>query len=1045
MIITQSATEEAQRATEKIQRLTQKGDPCLTQKGVVRAFFTPYFCGKFFINPNINVSMTNFRFFLKNVATIVACFAVCMMFSACDETKPEDELGKEALFTAFTFTGIEGAATINESASTITAKASATTDLTKITPIFSVSKGATVSVNNVPQVSGVTMNNFTNSVIYSVISEDTKTNKPWTVTITQDGGKDPDQPGDKALFETFTFDGIEGTATITAASPATIVAKASATTDLTTIKPSFTVSKGATVTVNNVTQVSGTTVNDFTNPVVYTVKSEDAETTTPWTVTITKDVINPGDINELTNAMINASANVTLPPGYYQVKNNLTLNSGNTLTFSPGTVILFDEDRRLEAESNAKIIANGTAAQTITFTSSNVSPAAGDWYGIYINQNGSEFSWCVFEYGSGQSSGWGMLYLDDCKASVTNCVFRNSKYSGIYLYRAGSGLTTFNNNTMSDCGETDAESYPIKVGTSANLSGIGDMGENVITTEKGIGVSGGIIPQNVTIKSYVDYLFYGSQTINNTAVLTIEAGATLKFDGNQLNVNAGAKITADGTAGTITFTSAKTTNIGAGDWYGVYINSSNNSEFKNCLFEYGAGQSSGWGMIYLDDSKASFTNCTFRNAKYNGIYLYRASSGFTTFDNNTIIDCGETDADSYPINVGTSANLSGIGDMGYNDITTAKGIGVSSGTIPRNTTIKSYVDYLFYGDQTLNNAAELTIEAGSTLKFGTDRQMDVNAGAKIIAEGTTTAPITFTSAKATNQGAGDWYGIYFDSNNSVFNYCLFEYGAGQSSGWGMIYLDDCKAGFTNCTFRDAKYNGIYLYRGSSGFTTFDNNTMSACGEDEVESYPIKAGTSAGMMSLSVMGANNTINSAKGIGISGTVSGNLTLRKYLYTVYDNISINNSSSSATLTILPGAKLMFTQNLHLIIERGGKLVAQGTAADKIIFTGTVQNKGWWDGIRFNNSDALDGNLLDHCEISYGGHGTSSDNNGNISCYGIGSTKLTVTNCNLTYSRSWGIWVYSNANPNIGTGNTYSNNGPSDNSGLGRASAGDEAIGPY
>ena len=31
--------------------------------------------------------MTNFRFFLKNVATVVACFAVYLMLSGCDEEK----------------------------------------------------------------------------------------------------------------------------------------------------------------------------------------------------------------------------------------------------------------------------------------------------------------------------------------------------------------------------------------------------------------------------------------------------------------------------------------------------------------------------------------------------------------------------------------------------------------------------------------------------------------------------------------------------------------------------------------------------------------------------------------------------------------------------------------------------------------------------------------------------------------------------------------------------------------------------------------------
>jgi hypothetical protein len=97
-------------------------------------------------------------------------------------------LGDQANFTAFTFTGIEGSATINVNSSTITAKASAATNLASIRPTFTVSKGATVRVETTSQVSGTTANNFTNPVTYTVVSEDGKTTKQWTVTITKDSG-----------------------------------------------------------------------------------------------------------------------------------------------------------------------------------------------------------------------------------------------------------------------------------------------------------------------------------------------------------------------------------------------------------------------------------------------------------------------------------------------------------------------------------------------------------------------------------------------------------------------------------------------------------------------------------------------------------------------------------------------------------------------------------------------------------------------------------------------------------------------------------------
>ncbi|WP_291300852.1 cell wall-binding repeat-containing protein [Desulfosporosinus sp. BICA1-9] len=57
-------------------------------------------------------------------------------------------------------------------------------------------------------------------------------------------------------------------------------------TDVTALKATFVSSPGSTVTVGSTTQISGTTANDFTNPVTYTVTARDSTTKT-YTVTVT--------------------------------------------------------------------------------------------------------------------------------------------------------------------------------------------------------------------------------------------------------------------------------------------------------------------------------------------------------------------------------------------------------------------------------------------------------------------------------------------------------------------------------------------------------------------------------------------------------------------------------------------------------------------------------------------------------------------------------------------------------------------------------------
>ena len=57
-------------------------------------------------------------------------------------------------------------------------------------------------------------------------------------------------------------------------------------TNLSNLVAAFTLSTGASATVGGMPQVSGSTANEFTNPITYVVTSSD-ESTRNWTVTVT--------------------------------------------------------------------------------------------------------------------------------------------------------------------------------------------------------------------------------------------------------------------------------------------------------------------------------------------------------------------------------------------------------------------------------------------------------------------------------------------------------------------------------------------------------------------------------------------------------------------------------------------------------------------------------------------------------------------------------------------------------------------------------------
>ena len=79
---------------------------------------------------------------------------------------------------------------------------------------------------------------------------------------------------------------VSGTISEISDGTATIAVAAVSGTTVTSLAATFTATQGATVKVGSTEQTSGTTTNDYTNPVVFTV-SKDGMATTTYTVTVT--------------------------------------------------------------------------------------------------------------------------------------------------------------------------------------------------------------------------------------------------------------------------------------------------------------------------------------------------------------------------------------------------------------------------------------------------------------------------------------------------------------------------------------------------------------------------------------------------------------------------------------------------------------------------------------------------------------------------------------------------------------------------------------
>lgn len=140
---------------------------------------------------------------------------------------------------------------------------------------FTAPPAATVTVGGVKQESGVTANDFTNLLTYRVTAEDGSTaDYTITLTVTKSAARE---------LLSFAFlktsnPGLSDDAPVSLTSSKTsylITLPTGA--NPSALKPTFTVSPGATVTVNGVAQISGATAADFSKVVTYRVTAENGE------------------------------------------------------------------------------------------------------------------------------------------------------------------------------------------------------------------------------------------------------------------------------------------------------------------------------------------------------------------------------------------------------------------------------------------------------------------------------------------------------------------------------------------------------------------------------------------------------------------------------------------------------------------------------------------------------------------------------------------------------------------------------------------------
>lgn len=195
---------------------------------------------------------------------------IVAFIAGCGGGSGNSDLGSAKAIFAYSLDGATG--TIDETARTIAVTVPNGTNLSALVATFT-SIGTGVKVGDVAQTSGATANNFTNPVVYTVFAGDSTTATYSVIvsvaTLTA-----------KAIT-TYSLAGYAGTVNETSKTIAVTVPNG---TNATALVATYTTT-GKEIKVGSVVQKSGSSANDFTNPVEYVVSAGDSATS-KYTVTV---------------------------------------------------------------------------------------------------------------------------------------------------------------------------------------------------------------------------------------------------------------------------------------------------------------------------------------------------------------------------------------------------------------------------------------------------------------------------------------------------------------------------------------------------------------------------------------------------------------------------------------------------------------------------------------------------------------------------------------------------------------------------------------
>lgn len=745
---------------------------------------------------------------------------------------------------------------------------------------------------------------------------------------------------------------------------------------------------------------------------------------------------------------ISTNTTWTLAGSPYVTTSTVTVTSNATLTIEPGVEVRFNANHGLVLGTSTagKLVAQGTPAQPIRFTSNLASPAPGQWNGINfaVTTPASILDHCIVEYAGAGTNNTGVRCASSTP-TIQNTTVQHSDGYGIFV--TGSNVRPLlTGNTFASNGlhplRLEIANYPTT------------FGGNVYTSNgvQAIQMLGGGVTSNLTlVNDGVPYHLTSTIQVNvnvvGTVTLTLVPGTVLAFaaaTGIQVGDNLATEfgvLSAQGTSSQpIVFTSSSPSPA-PGQWNGIsFPVTTAASILSHCTVEYG-GAGTNNANVRVSSSTPTIEDSLLSSSDAYGLYVTGANVR-PTIRANTFTQNGGHPLRIEVSNLPTVLSDNVYGGNGTDAIEMLGGALLADTLLPLDGVPFTVTSDVFVNSNVVGTV-RLTLLPGTTLRFASGAGLQIGDNlatelGELVAIGTPLLPITFTGVSAV-PGSWDGVNLAVTTPNTVLERCTISHGGGStfnaglriasssptiehssvlsSDGFGILATTSAPLLRSNTVSGNGTI-GVSIGTGlATSLPAFENNTVTANGAEPlsltISNYPV-----------SMTGNVYTGNGSQQILLAGgAINTDVTLLDLglPYAVTSTLSVNTITlGDVQLTVAPGVVLRFATGAGLVLGQAaterGILVARGTAAQPITFSSTAGTPGSWNGINFAATNGE--SILEHCIVEYGGGDTFNTN--------VRATSANPVVRNSTLRRSDGFGaVFTSTTQAIAVGNDVTENG--------------------